>query len=866
MSKYKLQATPLMRQYEAMKKKHGDAILLFRVGDFYETFSKDALEVSKILNIVLTKRANGSAASVELAGFPYHALDNYLPKLVKAGKRVAICEQLEDPKQAKGLVKRGITEVVTPGTAMDENILDQKKNNYLCAVFFHKGEVAVSFLEVSTGDFFSHKGSIDEMQKLISNWQPSELLYSKAQKKMFLDHFGSCPSPFAIDDWFFKTEYASEIMKHKFKVNSLKGFGLSDDSPCVITSGIILHYLKSHVLHENVPIQKCYQMEHRSYVWMDTFTMDSLELLAPQRLEGVPLISILDHCKTAMGSRLLRRWLMMPLKTADKIQKRLEVVDYFYSNENILEQVQKMMQGFCDLERICAKITCRKIYPRQLKQFQESLKRIAELQSVLRTSDCTPVKAIAQQLDRCEDVVNAIEQQLTEEPPMQLQQGNVIAEGVSKELDECRKIASSGKQFLADLQQREIENTGISSLKVAFNKVFGYYLEVRNIYKSKVPEEWVRRQTLVNAERYITQELKEYEEKIMNAEERILQLEQQLFDELLTEVQVHIAKTRKNAWLVASLDCLTNFASNALKNHYTKPELIEEDTLEIVQGRHPVIEQNLPIGTPYIPNDLVLDSKSQQIILITGPNMSGKSAVLRQTALIVLMMQMGSFVPAEKVRSQVFNKIFTRVGASDNISKGESTFMIEMTETAAILNHFCSDSLILMDEIGRGTSTFDGLSIAWAVIQHINNQKNIFPKTLFATHYHELVDWSESLARVQALCVAVKEAQGKVIFLRKLEKGGIQRSFGIQVAKMAGIPKSVTQYAEKTLQTLEAKTQDNDLAGKVQAIPVEDPENTEALSPEMQTVMSSIKKLDLNGLSPIEALLKLNEYKYLLEK
>lgn len=852
-----------MRQYNAIKTRHPDALLLFRVGDFYETFGEDACTASKILGIVLTQRNNGSDRT-ELAGFPHHSLNTYLPKLVKAGQRVAICDQLEDPKQAKGIVKRGVTELVTPGVALNDDILSAKSNNFLGALHFEKNKVGVAFLDISTGEFLTAEGSVEQIDKLLQNFAPNEVLIAKNRKKEFTALFESQWHHFFLEDWIFKGDYARESLSQHFNTKTLKGFGIAHLELGIVASGAILHYL-SETQHSRLQhVAKIQRIAEEDYVWMDRFTIRNLELYHSPNRNAVTLLDVIDKTLSPMGGRLLKRWLALPLKNMDRIRQRHAVVAYLKAEEQQREKAQHCLKQIGDLERLISKLATRKINPREVVQLKNSLEAIVPLQQMVLESTDEALQALGQQLDGCEALRSKIKEALCEEAPVQLAKGNAIAPDYSPELDELRALAFSGKDYLDTMLKREMEQTGISSLKIASNNVFGYYLEVRNTHKDKVPERWVRKQTLVNAERYITEELKTYEAKILGAEEQIYELEQQLFEQLLVWMQDYIAPVQRNAHAIAQLDCLCGFAQLAQEHHYVAPVMEESTQLEIVAGRHPVIENQLPPGEHYVANDVLLNREDQQIIMITGPNMSGKSALLRQTALIVLLAQMGSFVPASAATLGVVDKIFTRVGASDNISMGESTFMVEMNETASILNNLSERSLVLLDEIGRGTSTYDGISIAWAIAEYLHEHP-ARAKTLFATHYHELNDMTHTLPRIKNYNVAIKELEDRVIFLRKLVPGGSEHSFGIHVAKMAGMPQQVIQKANAILTKLEKSH-----SGEAVAVPKQVPQQDLQLrffqldDPLLEEIKVRILQLDLDTLTPIEALMKLHAIQRLL--
>lgn len=856
-----------MGQYNRIKQQYPDAILLFRIGDFYETFGRDAIITAEVLGIVLTKRANGAAAEMELAGFPHHSVETYLPKLVRAGYRVAICEQLEDPKLTKTIVKRGVTELITPGVAINDKILDHKLNNFLASLYFGKEAIGVSFLDISTGEFLVAQGPQAYIDKLLQNFSPSEVVFAKSQQKSYREAFNGKSYTYAIDDWVYQGDYTTEKLLQQFETHTLKGFGIAGMAEAQVAAGAILHYLKETEHSQLQHITHIARVEPDTHVWIDRFTARNLELLHSPHEGGVPLIQVLDLTITPMGARMLRRWVAMPLKDKKAIDDRLDAVEFLIKDPDTLAQVDAALRQVGDLERLISKVPMGKVNPRELVQLRRSLAAIPVLKGLLGAGQDAALQRIADQLQPCDLIRKKIEDTLPDDPPVQLQKGNVIAGGVSEELDELRRMLSSGKEFLVELQQREVERTGIPSLKVAFNNVFGYYLEVRNTHKDKVPGEWIRKQTLVGAERYITPELKEYEEKILGAEEKILALETQLFNALVAEVVEYIPPVQFNAQLLAQLDCLQSFARVAMQHTYRRPVITEDDTLDIKGGRHPVIERQLPMGERYIPNDVLLDPDSQQIIIITGPNMSGKSALLRQTALIVLLAQMGSFVPADSADIGIVDKVFTRVGASDNLSLGESTFMVEMLETASILNNISHRSLVLLDEIGRGTSTYDGISIAWSLVEFLHSLPNARPKTLFATHYHELTELSEQLPRVKNFHVSTMESGNKVVFLRKLAEGGSKRSFGIHVAKMAGMPASVLKRANEILQDLESKHHlGGDNRQKLKTLPKTDYQlNIFSMDdPRLVKISEILEQVDINTLTPVEALLKLDEMRKML--
>lgn len=862
----KVVETPLMKQYNKMKAQHPDAILLFRVGDFYETFSDDAIRTSQILGITLTKRANGSASSIELAGFPHHAIDTYLPKLVRAGQRVAICEQLEDPKQTKNIVKRGIIELVTPGVSYNDNVLEHNENNFLASIYFGKLQMGIAFLDISTGEFYVSQGNFDYVDKLLSNLHPKEVLVERGKEKDFAARFGNYYT-FAMDDWAFNPNGNEGKLLEHFKTKSLKGFGIDSYPLGIIASGTILHYLDLTKHQQIGHITTISRIEESEYVWLDKFTVRNLELFGSMHEGAKTLAQILDKTACPMGARLLKRWIALPLKDIKKIQNRQAIVKGLVDSPELALELFEAIHQVGDIERIASKAAVGRINPREVVQLKEALLSIERIKSMSESEEGTALSNLSVQLNPCPTLVDKISKTIVPEPPAMLNKGKVISEGISKELDELRRIRLTGKDYLIDLQQRESERTGISSLKIAFNNVFGYYLEVRNTHKDKVPEEWIRKQTLVNAERYITQELKEYEEKILGAEGKIEVLEQQLYQALVLDIADFIPSLQLNAQLIARLDCLLSFAQCAKKFNYVLPLIDESTTLDIVEGRHPVIEQQMPVGEEYISNDVFLDNDTQQIIMITGPNMSGKSALLRQTALIVLMAQIGSYVPATKATIGVVDKIFTRVGASDNISMGESTFMVEMNEAASILNNLSSRSLVLFDELGRGTSTYDGISIAWSIVEYIHEHPTARAKTLFATHYHELNEMQQSFNRVKNFNVSVKEVKDKVLFLRKLVEGGSNHSFGIHVARMAGMPASVVQRANVILEQMEGKS-NKDMLGKPVKELAKSREGYQMSffqldDPVLSQIRDHIADLDINNLTPMEALNKLNDIKKL---
>jgi len=871
----KIVETPLMKQYFDIKAKHPDAILLFRVGDFYEMYGEDAVTGAEILGIVQTKKANGPGQTIEMAGFPHHALDSYLPKLVRAGKRVAICDQLEDPKLTKKLVKRGITELVTPGVSINDNILNHKENNFLAAIHFGKDVCGIAFLDISTGEFLTAEGTVDYVDKLLNNFSPKEVLVERGSRKRFEEAFGPRFFIFELDDWVFTSEAANDRLLKHFETKNLKGFGVQHLKLGVVASGAILYYLDqtqhTHISH----ITSLSRIEEDRYVRLDKF---SLELVSTMNEEGTSLLDVLDKTVSPMGSRMLRRWILFPLKDVKPIHERQDVVEYFFRHPEVKELLEEKLEQIGDLERIISKVAVGRVSPREVVQLKVALRAIEPIKEACTASDEPSLCRIGEQLNACALIRDRIEKEINNDPPSLLNRGGVIATGVNAELDELRAIAYSGKDYLLKVQQREIEQTGISSLKIGFNNVFGYYIEVRNAYKDKVPAGWIRKQTLVNAERYITEELKEYEEKILGAEEKILSLEARLFNELVLCLSEYIPPIQMNANLIGRLDCLLSFAKVAESNRYIRPDVNDSQVIDIKAGRHPVIEKQLPIGEPYIANDVYLDDEKQQIIIITGPNMAGKSALLRQTALITLMAQIGCFVPAECARIGIVDKIFTRVGASDNISVGESTFMVEMNEASDILNNMSSRSLVLFDELGRGTSTYDGISIAWAIVEYIHEHPNARAKTLFATHYHELNEMEASFKRIKNYNVSVKEVNNKVIFLRKLVPGGSEHSFGIHVAKMAGMPKSIVKRSNEILKQLETENRQEGIAtekrkGSIKSKPVKGIASSadgyqlsffQLDDPVLSQVRDEIKNLDVNNLTPLEALNKLSEIRRII--
>ncbi len=863
--------TPMMKQFLDLKAKHPDAVMLFRCGDFYETYSTDAIVASEILGITLTKRANGKEKTIEMAGFPYHALDTYLPKLIRAGKRVAICDQLEDPKLTKKLVKRGITELVTPGVSINDNVLNYRENNFLAAVHFGKGACGVAFLDISTGEFLTAEGPFDYIDKLLNNFGPKEVLFERGKRPMFEGNFGSKFFTFELDDWVFTETTAREKLLKHFEVKNLKGFGVEHLKNGIIASGAILQYLIMTQHTQIGHITSLARIEEDKYVRLDKFTVRSLELMGSMNDGGSSLLSVIDRTICPMGARLMKRWLVFPLKDVRPINDRLDVVEYFFRQPDFRNLVEEQLHRIGDLERILSKVAVGRVSPREVVALKVALQAVEPIKQACLEADNASLNRIGEQLNVCQSIRDRIDREINNDPPLLVNKGGVIKQGVSVELDELRQIAYSGKDYLLQLQQRESELTGIPSLKIGYNNVFGYYIEVRNVHKDKVPQEWIRKQTLVNAERYITQELKEYEEKILGAEDKILVLETQLYNELVQALSEFIPAIQINANQVARLDCLLSFATAARENNYIRPVLADDDVLDIRQGRHPVIEKQLPIGEKYVANDVMLDSRTQQIIIITGPNMAGKSALLRQTALITLMAQIGCFVPAESAHIGLVDKIFTRVGASDNISVGESTFMVEMNEAADILNNLSPRSLVLFDELGRGTSTYDGISIAWAIVEYIHEHPKAKARTLFATHYHELNEMEKSFVRIKNYNVAVKEVDGKVIFLRKLERGGSEHSFGIHVAKLAGMPKSIVKRADEILKQLERENrQTGTVTGKTIT---EGPSSAGGMQlsffqlddPVLCQIRDEILNLDVNNLTPLEALNKLNDIKRIVK-
>lgn len=860
--------TPLMKQYIEMKTKHPDAILLFRVGDFYETFSEDAITTSEILGITLTRRANGAAQFVELAGFPHHALDTYLPKLVRAGKRVAICEQLEDPKMTKKLVKRGIIELVTPGVSINDNILNHKENNFLAGIHFNKNICGIAFLDISTGEFLTAEGNYDYIDKLLNNFAPKEVLFEKSKKTLFEEHFGTRFFTFELDDWIFTEDAATDRLLKHFETKNLKGFGVQNLKNGIIAAGSLLYYLDITQHKQISHITSLARIEEERYVRLDKFTVRSLELLNTMNEGGKSLLDVIDRTTSPMGARLLKRWIVFPLKDVQPINERLNVVEYFFKEPDIKDEIEQQLMLIGDVERIISKVAVGRITPREMIQLRVALSAMEPIQHICSSSEEPVLRRIGEQLNPCSSIKDRIAREICPDAPSLINRGGIIARGVNAELDELRELAYSGKDYLIHIQQRESERTGIPSLKISFNNVFGYYIEVRNTHKDKVPPEWIRKQTLVNAERYITQELKEYEEKILGAEEKILSLESKLFNDLVLALNDYIPAIQHNANLIARLDCLLSFAITAKENHYIRPNINDGDEIDIKEGRHPVIEKQLPPGEEYISNSISLSNDNQQIIMITGPNMAGKSALLRQTALIVILAQIGSFVPAESAKIGLVDKVFTRVGASDNISLGESTFMVEMNEAADILNNISNRSLVLFDELGRGTSTYDGISIAWAIVEHIHEHPKARAKTLFATHYHELNEMERTYKRIANFNVSVKEVDNKVIFLRKLVKGGSEHSFGIHVAKMAGMPQSIVRRADQILKQLESENRNNGISKPTHEIAAQ--REGMQLSffqlddPVLSQIRDEIINLDINNLTPVEALNKLNEIRKII--
>lgn len=861
--------TPMMKQFFDIKRKYPDAVLLFRCGDFYETYSTDAVECAGILGITLTRRANGSAKTVEMAGFPHHALDTYLPKLVRAGKRVAICDQLEDPKLTKKIVKRGVTELVTPGVSYSDTTLTQKENTFLASVYLNKNQAGVSFLDISTGEFLIAEGTVDYVDKLLSSFSPKEVIYDRSKRSEFEANFGTKYFTFALEDWGFSPETAYERLLKHFQTKNLKGFGVENLKNGIVAAGAILHYLDMTHHLQTEHITHLTRIEEERFVWLDRFTVRNLELYGTINEGGRTLVDVIDRTISPMGGRMLKRWVAFPLKDVKPIEERLSVVEYFFRDTELKHMLEQQIALIGDLERIISKVAVGRINPREVVQLKVALQAIEPIKNACAEVENVTLRKIADQLNPCKVISEKIEKELQNNPPVLVNKGEIIRSGVNPELDELRRLAHSGKSYLLEIQQRESEVTGIPSLKISYNNVFGYYIEVRNMHKDKVPETWIRKQTLVNAERYITQELKDYEEKILGAEEKILAIETRLFNELVISLTDYIAAIQLNSNVIAQLDCLLSFSKVSSENKYVRPEINDSDVIEIKQGRHPVIEKQLPIGESYVANDVFLDGKTQQIIVVTGPNMSGKSALLRQTALITLMAQIGCFVPVESAKIGVVDKIFTRVGASDNISQGESTFMVEMNEAASILNNLSDRSLVLFDELGRGTSTYDGISIAWAIVEYIHEHGSCKAKTLFATHYHELNEMEKTFNRIKNYNVSVKEVDKKVIFLRKLVRGGSEHSFGIHVAKMAGMPQSIVKRADQILKQLETDNRQNgDLSKPVGELATQ--REGYQLSffqlddPVLEQIRDEIKGLDVNNLTPLEALNKLNEIKRII--
>ena len=854
--KKEVKVTPLMKQYNAIKVKYPDALLLFRVGDFYETFGQDAVVASKILEIILTNRANGSS-KIELAGFPHHALDNYLPKLVRAGHRVAICDQLEDPKKTKKIVKRGVTELVTPRVSYNHLTINNKKNNFLASIYYGEKYIGISFLDISTGDFFVSQGNIDYVNKLVQSFSPSEILYQKTTKKRYFEDFGSNHFSYPIEDWPYSYDYSYELLINQFKTKTLKGFGINNLNDAIISAGIVLYYLKETKHDHTSNILSISRIDEEKYLWMDKFTVRNLELFFSSNNDAITLIDVLDHTETAMGSRMMSRWLALPLKNSKEINERFDIVNFYLTNLSFFDLAKNNFNQIGDLERLVSKVSTGRINPREIEKLKNSLKSIIPIKKACESSKLSSLKKLAGDLDICSELIEKIENELVDNPPVFLHKGDVIKVGVDSNLDELREIKNSGKKYLDKMLQKEIEKTSISSLKISYNNVFGYYLEVRNIHKDKVPDSWIRKQTLVNAERYITAELKEYEEKILSAQDKISNIESEIFIKLIEAISLKILSLKKNAYVISNLDCLLSFSKIAERNNYTRPKIDDSTNLKITQGRHPVIEQQLESLKSYVPNDINLNQIDQQLMMITGPNMSGKSALLRQTALIVLMAQIGSYVPVEAAEIGLVDKIFTRVGASDNISMGESTFMVEMNETASILNNLSENSLVLLDEIGRGTSTYDGVSIAWSIAEYIHNHP-AKAKTLFATHYHELNEMTNKFERIKNFNVSIKRKNNEILFMRTLKPGGSNHSFGIHVARMAGMPENVVKNAQELLQQLEASRSNgnNIIESKKLQLSFFDVED-----PVMQKIKEMLIGIDIDSLTPIEALMKLNEIK-----
>jgi DNA mismatch repair protein MutS len=878
--------TPLMKQYNAIKSKHEGALLLFRVGDFYETFGEDAIKASKILDIVLTKRSAGTPSEIELAGFPHHSIDTYLPKLVRAGERVAICDQLEDPKSVKGIVKRGVTELVTPGLSYHDHVLEARKNNYLCSIHVEKHNskqevIGIAFLDISTGEFLTSQGNWEYIAKLLQGFQPSEIIYNKKyysvltgikdpkdeQAEFFLKEVCEEFATYPIENWIYTADYAFEKLTKNFNTKSLKGFGIDKMPAAIIASGAVLYYLDLTEHKETLHIRQISRIEESKYMWLDKFTISNLELIYSQHENGVPLIKVLDQTLTPMGARLLKKWLVLPLKNKEQIEFRQEIVKFFYHNEAFLEKTNNYLLGIGDVERLNSKLATGRINPREMVRIKNALENIIPIGELLLQTGNNEIQSLAKQINPCKELLNSIAETLKDEPAVLTSQGNLIRDGFDKELDEYRYIANSGKELLDGIKVREAERTGITSLKISFNKVYGYYLEVSNTHRDKVPHEWIRKQTLVNAERYITEELKEYEDKILSAEGRIFEIEHRLFNQLIKQALEHVQAMQRNSQILARIDVLCNFAQIAIQNQYNCPQMSKDKSLVIEQGRHPVIETQLAADEAYIPNDVSLDTDNQQVMIITGPNMAGKSALLRQTALIVLMAQIGSFVPAKKAKIGWIDRIFTRVGASDNLAQGESTFMVEMSQTASIMNNLSDRSLVLMDEIGRGTSTYDGISIAWAIVEYLHKHPKFRAKTLFATHYHELNQLAEELPRVKNYNVSVKEINQKIIFLRQLQEGGSLHSFGINVAQLAGMPNLIVSRAKEIMQHFENSKVREKSQELIQEIPKQadfQMNMFEISDPNYAKIKSMIQKLDINTISPVEALLKLNEIKDIL--
>ncbi len=852
--------TPLMKQYNAIKARHPGALLLFRVGDFYETFGEDAVKASKILEIVLTKRANGAASHIELAGFPHHALDTYLPKLVRSGERVAICDQLEDPKSVKGIVKRGVTELVTPGLTLNDNVLETRRNNYLASLHFDGDLLGLALLDLSTGEFLAAEGKLDYIEKLIQSFVPSEIIYCKKNRDKVEFTFGGDYSSYGLEEWIFTSDYGYERLIKQFGTQSLKGFGVEGLNNAITAAGAALFYLEETEHKETGHISSIGRIDEEKYVWLDKFTIRNLELIHAQQSDGVSLLEVLDDTITPMGARMLKKWMVLPLKDEVLINDRLTVVEGLMENPDLSAQISDLLKPIGDLERLISKVAVGRINPREMNQLKRALTQLPGLKEILGSAKIKALAELSDQINPCQSLLSEIESLLKEDPPLVVNQGGLIMDGIDSELDDLRKISLSGKDFLLQIQQRETDRTGIPSLKIAYNKVFGYYLEVTNAHKDKVPPEWIRKQTLVNAERYITEELKTYEEKILNAEEKIVAIEQNLYLGLVAKATEFVELIQQDARVLARIDCLLSFAEIATKNSYIRPLINRNKAIDIKEGRHPVIESQMSASETYVPNDVFLDDESQQIMIITGPNMAGKSALLRQTALIVLMAQIGSFVPASYAKIGIIDKVFTRVGASDNLSKGESTFMVEMTETASILNNLSEDSLILMDEIGRGTSTYDGISIAWSIVEYLHNHSKFKPKTLFATHYHELNQLANDLPRVKNYNVSVKELNNKVIFLRKLKEGGSEHSFGIHVAQMAGMPNGVVIRSNEIMRLLEKDKVTDQNVKALEELPSSNLQlSMFEADPRYEEIRKKLNEVDINTISPVEALLKLND-------